>query len=229
MKLLQLTAIVRDIQTATMTAQSFTRSPVLVGRQFGNQLRLDARIVSRRQGAFLFSKDGLQYIDYNSANGSFVDGIRIEANRAVDIRDSSVITIAPFQLVAHIDLVDTHRLSNDPNASTPAVALLRPQPKTPEVRSWQHILGNSAAVRRSTSLRESLEQGQRATRIVQVLAERLLAAGSRTATTLSPLRLAATPDEMLALLLDAGAGDERLAELRELLTELFRTRLTSVP
>jgi hypothetical protein len=60
MKVLQLTAIVRDMQTATMVAQSFIRSPVLVGRQFGNQLRLDARVVSRRPGAFLFSKDGLQ-------------------------------------------------------------------------------------------------------------------------------------------------------------------------
>ena len=79
MKLLQLTTIVRDVQAATMIAQSFTRSPVLVGRQYGNQLRLDARIVSRRHGAFLFSKDGLQYIDYNSANGSFIDGIRIRA------------------------------------------------------------------------------------------------------------------------------------------------------
>ena len=43
-------------------------SPVRVGRHYGNQLRLDARIVSRRHGAFLFSKDGLQYIDYNAAN-----------------------------------------------------------------------------------------------------------------------------------------------------------------
>ena len=67
MKLLQLTIIIRDIETATMTAQSFTRAPVLVGRQFGNQLRLDARTVSRRHGAFLFSKDGVQYIDYASA------------------------------------------------------------------------------------------------------------------------------------------------------------------
>src|SRR5438105_3574408 len=102
MKLLQLTAIVRDVQTATMVAQSFTWSPVLVGRQFGNALRLDARIVSRRHGAFLFSKDGLQYIDYHSANGTFVDGIRIAPNRPVNIRDSSVITIVPFQIVAHI-------------------------------------------------------------------------------------------------------------------------------
>src|SRR4051812_5063713 len=115
MKLLQLTTIVRDVQTATMVAQSFTRSPVLVGRQYGNQLRLDARIVSRRQGAFLFSKDGLQYIDYNSANGSYIDGARVAANIPTDIRSSSVITIVPFQIVAQVNLVDPRRLSNDPN------------------------------------------------------------------------------------------------------------------
>src|SRR3954452_18400208 len=106
MKVLQLTAIIRDVQTGTMVAQSFTRSPVLVGRQYGNQLRLDARLVSRRHGAFLFSKDGLRYIDYNSANGTTIDGGLIGANTPVDIRDSSVITIAPFQIVAQINLVD---------------------------------------------------------------------------------------------------------------------------
>jgi hypothetical protein len=229
MKLLQLTVIVRDVQTATMTAQSFTRSPVLVGRQFGNQLRLDARIVSRRHGALLFSKDGLQYIDYNSANGSYVDGIRIAANRPIDVRDSSVITIAPFQIVAHMDLVEPHRLSNDPAASTPMIALLPPRSTAPEVRSWQHILDYGAAVHRVTSLRESLERLQRATRVIEVMADGLLAAGSRTARTPSPLRLAGTPTEMVALLLDADTADERLVELRALLAELLRPRLSQVP
>ena len=229
MKLLQLTAIVRDVQTATMIAQSFTRSPVLVGRQYGNQLRLDARIVSRRHGAFLFSKDGLQYIDYNSANGSYIDGIRIGPNRPIDIRGSSVITLAPFQIVAHIDLVDTRRLSNDPNASTPMLALLHPRPVMPELRSWQHVLDNSAAVHRARSAREASELLQRATRALDIVAERMLAAGSRAAAMPSPLRLAATVEEMVALLLDPAGGDQRFAELRELLAELLRPRLTSVP
>jgi len=119
MKILQLTIIIRDLQAMTMTAHTFTRAPVRVGRQCGNHLRLDARIVSRCHGAFLFSKDGLQYIDYQSANGSYVDGVRITPNRPIDLRDSSVITIAPFQIVAHLDLVVTGRVSSDPDASTP--------------------------------------------------------------------------------------------------------------
>jgi predicted component of type VI protein secretion system len=207
MKLLRLTTIVRDAQTATMVAQTFVRSPVLVGRQYGNQLRLDARIVSRRQGAFLFSKDGLQYIDYSSANGTYIDGARVPPNIPVDVRNSSLITIVPFQIAAHIDLVDPRRLTSDPNASTPIVAL---------------------ATSRSAPRDTAAERTDRAIRVVSVLADGMLAAGSRTAATLSPLRLAGTADELVALLLDGEHADERLAELRELLGELFRPRLSSV-
>ena len=212
MKLLQLTTIIRDLQTATMTAQSFTRAPVFVGRQHGNQLRLDARTVSRRHGAFLFSKDGLRYIDYASANGSYVDGGRVAANRPMDIRASSVITIVPFQIVAQLNLVETGGLSSDPNASTPV----------------ETIGGDSGALRLAHH-RDSLEVAQRATRVLGVVAEQLLAAGSRTAQTLSPLRLASSSDEIVALLLDPATGDQRFDELRELLGELLRSRLTSVP
>lgn len=229
MKQLQLTTIVRDIQTAAMNVQSFTRYPVLVGRQSGNHLRLDARIVSRRQGAFSFSKDGLQYIDYNSANGSYVDGVRVAPNVALDIGPSSLITIAPFQIVARIDLVDMHRIANDPDALTPVVALLRPRAAGTDAHLWQSILDGGAALQRSGSLRASIELAERARRVIEVLAAGMLTAGSRTAVTLSPLRAAATPRELVALLLDEAHGDARLGELRALLAELFRPRLSSIP
>jgi len=227
MKILQLTAIVRDTQTATMVAQSFMRSPVLVGRQFGNQLRLDARIVSRRHGAFLFSKDGLQYVDYASANGSYVDGVRVEPNRPIEVRDSSVITILPFQIVVHIDLVEPRRVANDPNASTPALVSL-PRPAGPANGARAGILDDDTALRVGPS-RESNELWRRARHVMDIVADGMLAAGSRTAQTLSPLRLAATRDELVALLLDPAGGEQRLEELRELLTELFRPRLAPLP
>ena len=228
MKVLQLTAIVRDAQTATMTAQSFTRSPVRVGRQHGNQLRLDARIVSRHHGAFLFSNHGLQFIDYGSANGSYVDGVRVAPNRPIDVRNSSVLTIVPFQIVAHIDLVEPRRLSNDPNASTPAVVSdRRSAPATS--RSLESVLDDRPAMRCGGATRGSNELWRRARDIMNVVAEGMLAAGSRTAQTSSPLRGAATRDEMIALLLDPAGGDKRLDELRELLAELLRPRLTSIP
>jgi hypothetical protein len=64
---------------------------------------------------------------------------------------------------------------------------------------------------------------------MNIVAEGMLAAGSRTAQTSSPLRRAATRDEMIALLLEPAGGDKRLDELRELLAELLRPRLTSIP
>jgi hypothetical protein len=228
MKVLQLTAIVRDAQTATMTAQSFTRSPVRVGRQHGNQLRLDAQIVSRHHGAFLFSKDGLQFIDYGSANGSYVDGVGVAPNRPIAVRNSSVITIVPFQIVAHVHLVEPRRLSNDPNVSTPAVASdARPAPAAS--RSPGSVLDDSPATRCRGATRASNELWRRARDIMNIVADGMLAAGSRTVQTSSPLRRAATRDEMIALLLEPAGGDERLDELRELLAELLRPRLTSLP
>lgn len=209
MKILQLTTIIRDAQTATMIARSFTRAPVLVGRQYANHLRLDARLVSRRHGAFLFSTNGLQYIDYGSANGTYVDGVRIAPYLPIDIRDSSVITIVPFQIVANVNLVDARRLANDPDASTPAEIVEAAAPARP-------ALGQSAAI--------EPERARRAMRIVEVLAPRLLASGSRTAAVLSPLRLATSSEELIALLLDTAAGDARLTELDELLGELLRPR-----
>jgi hypothetical protein len=85
---------------------------------------------------------------------------------------------------------------------------------------------------RQPSLRREpadVERAQRAGRVLGIVAEQLLAAGSRTARTLSPLRLATSPDEIVALLLDPAAGDQRFDEFRELLGELLRPRLTFVP
>ena len=213
-----------------MTAQTFTRSPVLVGRQFGNQLRLDARMVSRRHGAFLFSKDGLQFIDYNSANGTFIDGIAGSAERALRLARVVDHHHRAVQIVAHIDLVESGRRASDPNASTPPpVAVLRPPPITPDPHSWRAILDDETAMRRATSWRESIELADRATRVIEAVAESLLAAGSRTSRVSSPLRLATSPDELAALLLDASGGAQRLAELRELLAELLPRRLSSIP
>jgi hypothetical protein len=97
------------------------------------------------------------------------------------------------------------------------------------MRSWREILDISGAARRAGLPQDSSVLLRRATSVIEIVAERMLAAGSRSAATLSPLRLAASPDEMVALLLDPAGGSHRLAELRELLAELLGPRLTSVP
>src|SRR5450755_4057466 len=68
MRVLQLSAVVRDLRTSTMTVQPFLRSPVTIGRRESNALRLDAGSVSRIHGAFLFGRGILQYVDTGSRN-----------------------------------------------------------------------------------------------------------------------------------------------------------------
>ena len=90
----------------------------------GNIIDLRARyevLADNTARSFVAEIEGKQNNQTLSAvlNGSVVDGVRIPPNIPVDIRNSSLITIAPFQIVAHLDLVETRRVSDDPGASTP--------------------------------------------------------------------------------------------------------------
>ena len=225
MKVLQLTAIVKDLRTTTMTAHRFLRSPVSVGRQDDNALRLDARLVSRHHGAFLFSRGGLHYVDLHSANGSFIDGVLLQPEEPVEIRSSTVITVVPFQIVVHADLVERDHLPSDPDADT-SVALSSSQPDAAVAGRWAPSAPANDLVHRIVSRHGPVAMLRQATRALAVLAEGMLAAGSRAGVSLTPLRLARSADEIVALLIDPEAANQRLTELRELLDELFRPRLT---
>src|SRR6188768_4196896 len=226
MKVFQLTAIVKDLRTSTVTAQRFLRSPVMVGRQDNNALKLDARLVSRHHGAFVFSGGGLRYVDLHSANGSFIDGEMIDADIPGEIRSSSVITIVPFQIVVHADLVERDHLPSDPDAPT-SVALMPAQPGAAVFGRWTDDSAAHSDVVHQLMVRHGpIAILRHATRALTVVAERMLAAGSRAAMVLTPLRLATSPDDIVALLVDPHGADQRLIELRELLDELFRPRLT---
>jgi hypothetical protein len=225
MKVLQLTAIVKDLRTSTMTAHRFLRSPVSVGRQDDNALRLDARLVSRHHGAFVFSRAGLRYVDLHSANGTFVDGQLIQPDAPIGILSSSVITVVPFQIVVHADLIERDHMPSDPDAAT-GIAFLPSQPGVSVSGRWDQNSTSSDLLREILSRHGPVRALRRATTALTVLADRMLAAGSRAAAGLTPLRLATKPDDIVALLVDPDAGDQRLTELGEILDELFRPRLT---
>src|SRR5262249_60143776 len=136
--------------------------PLRAGRRSRTRRGVAGGIASRRHGALLFSKDGAQYIDYNSANGSSVDGARVPANVPVDVRNSSLITIAPFQIATHVDLVETQRLVHDPDASTPGVALLRPRAPAPDDHAWKNFFQPGEALPPAAARRGAIERAERA-------------------------------------------------------------------
>lgn len=227
MKTLQLTAVVRDIRTATMVAQPFFRSPVTIGRRDTNALRLDAASVSRHHGAFLFSKHGLQYVDLFSANGSYIDGLRIEHDKPRDLRDSSVLTIGPFQIIVHLDLVSLHVPPSDPEATTRILQELAGPHFSPYFSSGESA-ANRDVLRSLLPQHSPAETLNHATEIVRVVADLIIRFRGSIDSSHSPLTSSTTRDELVAYLLDPDGGPERVQELRTLLTEMLRFPLTLV-
>ena len=102
---LYLVVTVWNLVTGTSSEEWFSESPVTVGRREDSELWLDGDSVSSRHGAFLFSPDSrLQYIDFNSTNGSVIGGVRMDPNMAVILRDRSVVGISPFLLIVRTEL-----------------------------------------------------------------------------------------------------------------------------
>jgi hypothetical protein len=228
MRFLQLTAVVRDIRTATMVARPFFRSPVTVGRRDSNLLRLDASAVSRHHGAFLFSKHGLQYVDLFSANGSYVDGRRVDPDSAVDIRDSSVITIGPFQIIVHLDLVALPVPPSEPDATTLIVRELAATASSDAQSVGTASLAPREVLQRLLSRLAPAYVVARAGDVLWVLADlivRFRGAGNATG---SPFVSSTDRSEIVAYMLDPDAGRERATEIRAVLTDMLRFPLTLV-
>ena len=77
-----------DLQTGTNT----------IGRQAGNDIRLDHPRVSRRHAELRCTAEVCQIVDVGSANGTFVNGERLIPEAPLTLNPGDKVTIAPFQL-----------------------------------------------------------------------------------------------------------------------------------
>jgi hypothetical protein len=92
--------------------------PGMVGRSHVNAIRLPASTVSRYHGAFLFWAGSLRFVDFGSANGTTIDGVRPEPDIPVAVRPQTLIEIGPYQLT-----VDVHSVAGDEAEDVTAVPL----------------------------------------------------------------------------------------------------------
>ena len=206
---------VSDLRALTTVEEVFTRFPVSVGRGRGNALRLDARAVSRHHGAFAYHQGAiLQYMDLHSRNGTFIDGIQVDPDVLIPIRDSNVITISPYQLTFHLR---NGRPRADRHVTLP-IALAPDGPRA--VSLWKETLARGQAmlgVRREYGPSDLL---RRAAEVIEVVAEVVVLFRRPKGGQLSVLR-SSRPDEIVAYLMSPASGERSLRDLRNLLTELF--------
>ena len=84
--------------------REFFESPVSIGRDAGNLLRLDHPSVSKRQGALVFTSDGAYYVHHATERGAVVGGIELDAGVAVPLRNDSSIQFGPFKVQVELDV-----------------------------------------------------------------------------------------------------------------------------
>ena len=89
---------VENCATHQFTEHTFQRSPVRIGRNALNELSLQEGYVSLSHAVLRFDPERIQVIDLGSTNGTHVDGVRIESNVPVTLKDSSELRIGDLRL-----------------------------------------------------------------------------------------------------------------------------------
>ncbi len=89
---------VDDLRTGAVTESAFIKSPVRIGRNDANELRLPDAFVSQWHAIVYFDDHEISYVDLGSTNGSVVDGTPAERNIPVVLGPSSRIRIGALQL-----------------------------------------------------------------------------------------------------------------------------------
>jgi pSer/pThr/pTyr-binding forkhead associated (FHA) protein len=174
----------------------------------------------------MFSRRGLQYVDLSSANGSFIDGLRIQPDTPLDVHDSSLLTIGPYQITVRLELVPLTVAPSDPDATTDVLGEGR-LPAIAWVDAWKETLARSEAIHRILAQHGPADILGRAAEMIEAVAD-LVIRFRGPAHSGSALTVATAADEIVAYLLDPEAERERVGELRTLLAEMLRFPMTVV-
>lgn len=70
----------------------------MIGRQTGNDIKLESQLISRQHARLDCTAEGCHITDLGSANGTLVNGERLEANAPYKLAHGATIEIGPFQL-----------------------------------------------------------------------------------------------------------------------------------
>lgn len=88
---------VENCATHQFTEHSFQRSPIRIGRNALNELTLNEGYVSLSHAVLRYDPERIQVIDLGSTNGTLVDGVRIESNVPVTLKDGAELRIGDLR------------------------------------------------------------------------------------------------------------------------------------
>ena len=82
-----------DPETGQTREHGFVSSPVRIGRDPGNELRLPFSFISARHAVIQFDDERAELLDAGSTNGVLREGRRLPSRQAVPIVDTLTVTI----------------------------------------------------------------------------------------------------------------------------------------
>ena len=77
-------------------------STISIGRSPGNAIPLDTDTLSRYHATLTYQDGEVQVVDLNSANGTFVDGVKLNSNEPRTLYGGEEITIGELRMVYHL-------------------------------------------------------------------------------------------------------------------------------
>lgn len=95
---MKLQITVFDPETGQTAEHAFARSPIRIGRDPGNELRLPFSFISGRHAVVQFDDARAEFVDAGSTNGVLREGRRLPSRQAVPIDDTLVVTIGRLEL-----------------------------------------------------------------------------------------------------------------------------------
>ncbi len=105
---------------------------ITIGRQEGNELRLNNRMVSRQHARIKTTAKTCRVTDLGSANGTLVNGEKLEANSSRVLKSGEKISIGPFDMVLEQIAVVPAKPAPPPKAKKkPAKPAAKPPPPPP--------------------------------------------------------------------------------------------------
>ena len=82
----------------------FLESDAMIGRSTSCNLRVLSRHVSRRHAHLAIGEEAATLRDLGSSNGTFLNGVRLEAEKAYDLSTGDDFSIGPVQFVFHMEV-----------------------------------------------------------------------------------------------------------------------------
>ncbi len=103
-----------------------------LGREPGNDIALAFAKISRRHAHFECSETMCLIIDLESANGTIVDGVRIQAHVPTPLNDNARIEIDPVKIICQHTIIDLPDDTGEKPPEQRTIARKQVQPETPK-------------------------------------------------------------------------------------------------